>query len=213
MATKQEIISRAKEIIASQPSAGKSRVNTYLKIEFGVGLRSSTILTLKAQVAKEQPRLAPELYRTGGTRPTYRAVYNKWVRAGFIPYEARELTLGGGRLSVAGAEKVLNSIPGQSAIKTRQDWINRLHREGYTKRQIRQFIVDDYNRRLGTLDKHGKPYSPWTHVRDEYRPKPKVSRQQYKDMTESRRIKAKQRREYRQHQKELRHPLSDKRQT
>lgn len=213
MATKQEVISRAKEIIASYPTAGKAKVNAYLKAEYGVGLRSATVLKLKSEVAKEQPQLAPELYQTGGYKPTYRAIYNQWIKGGFTRYEARELTLGGGRLTVDGSRRVLNSIPGQAAIRTRQDWIQARLKDGWTKKQIRQRILEDYKRHLGTFDKFGKPYSPWSNIRAEYLTKAKISKKQYKEMMEKRQAKKERRQQSktRKREKELRHPLSDKR--
>lgn len=189
MATRDEILKRAREIITSEPSAGKNKINQILKIEYGVGLRSSKILEVKAEVSRDNPKLAPELYRTGGVRPSYRAIYREYIKNGFIPYEARELALGGGRLSPEGSLKVLGSQPGQAALKSRRDWVVARLKDGFTKKEIRQMIINDYNKWLGTRDKHGKPFSPWSAIRDEYRPKPRISKQAYKDMLEKRKIK------------------------
>ena len=189
MATREEIIKRAKETIIAYPSAGKTKINTYLVLEFGVGLRSSKILELKKEVARDNPILAPELYKTGGSRKGYNDVYKAWKDAGFTPYEARELTLGNGRLSKQGAKKVLNSAPGKAARKVREKWVKDRLKDGWTKKEIKAQILRDYQNRLGKLDKHGKPFSPWSAIRDEYKPKPKVTKQQYKDMTEKRKAK------------------------
>jgi hypothetical protein len=182
MATRQELFNRAKEIIRAQPTAGKERINYYLRAEYGVGLRSSKVLELKREVAKAEPKLAPELYRSGGYRRGYRDIYNDWRKAGFLPYEARELTIGGGRLSIDGSRKVFDSMPGKLARRSRERYIVVRLREGKSPQEIRQMIVDSYKRSLGTLDKHGKPFSPWTHIRDEYKPRKKVKKKEYKQM-------------------------------
>lgn len=199
MATRQQIINRALEIIRAEPSAGKKRINDYLKAEYGVGLRSSSILELKARVAKVSPELGPELYKGGGYRRGYREIYNDWRKAGFLPYEARELTVGGGRLSIAGSRRVFDSIPGEKARKSRERYIVERLRAGYTPKEIKEMILDSYRRYLGTLDKHGKPYSPWTNIRDEYKPKPKIKPKEYKEMTTKRRNKRAQKRRAEEH--------------
>jgi len=199
MATNQEILARAREIIRSQPTAGKERVNYYLRAEFGVGLRSSTVLRIKSDVAKAHPVLAPELYRGGGYRRGFRDIYNDWRSAGFTPYEARELTVGGGRLTIAGSRKVYDSKPGKKARSSRERYIVGLLRAGYTPKEIREMITDSYRRRLGTLDKHGKPFSPWTNIRDEYKPKPKVKKKAYQAMATKRRNQRAEKRRAEEH--------------
>jgi ligand-binding sensor domain-containing protein len=55
--------------------AGKNRVNAILRIEYGIGLRSETILQLKAEVASENPKLLPDLYRLGGVPNKLNDIY------------------------------------------------------------------------------------------------------------------------------------------
>lgn len=189
MATKQERISRAKEIIESYPSAGKSRVNQYLKAEFGKGLRSSTVLELKRQVAAEKPRLYSELYERGGVPRGYNEIYKGWIRAGFLAFEAREFTLGhGSRYMAFDARAVFDSEPARAARQFRSDLIRQQLAQGWTKKQIRDNIIDFYRR--------SKKVDPWSHIRAEYKPRKTIDYIDYREKVR-RRARARQRRLYR----------------
>lgn len=178
MATKQEITERAKEIIASNPTAGKTRVNRQLREEFGKGLRSSTILKLKGEVATEKPSLYPLLYARGSVPKELRDIYNGWKQAGFLTFEARELTLGHGeRYRSFDAKAVFDSIPGQKARETRLNLVRQQFRDGWTKKQIRDNIIDFYIK--------GRKVGPWEHIRAEYKPRQK------QDYSSKARIRAK----------------------
>jgi hypothetical protein len=173
MATKTEILAKAKELITSHPTSGKNRINVMLKSEFGVGLRSATILKLKAEVATEQPALYPMLYAAGSVPKVLNEVYKGWIRSGFLAFEARELTLGhGSRYRAFDAKAVYDSIPGQKARETRSNMVHEQLRMGWTKQQIRQNIIDFYLK--------SKKVDPWAHIRAEYKPKKRVDFRDYK---------------------------------
>lgn len=184
MATKQEIRARAKQLITETPTAGKERINKQLRIEFGKGLRSSTVLKLKAEVATEKPSLYPLLYATGSVPKALNEIYKGWIRAGFLAFEARELTLGhGGRYRAFDAKAIFESKPGQLARDTRTKMIREQLHAGLTKKQIRQNIIDFYLR--------SKRVDPWEHIRAEYKPRKKTDYKDYKSKAR-RRAKSKQ---------------------
>ncbi len=184
MATKQEIRIRAREIIESYPSAGKQRVNRYLQAEFGKGLRSSTILEIKREVATESPRLIPELYQTGTVSREVRDIYNGWRKAGFLDFEARELTVGHGeRYRAFDTRAVFDSATGQAARQFRTQMVRDQLRRGWTKQQIRDNIIDFYRR--------SRKVDPWEHLRAEYRPRKRADLIDYRDAVR-RRAKARQ---------------------
>lgn len=185
MVTKQEILARAKEIIISQPSAGKERINRQLRTEFGVGLRSATVLKIKSDVASEMPRLLPELYGRGSVPKGLNDIYKGWIRAGFMAFEARELTLGHGeRYRAFNAKAVFDSAPAEAARQTRINLVRDLLKQGWTKKQIRENIFDYYKR--------SKERSPWDMIRAEYKPSKKVDYKDYRAKARKR-AKAKQR--------------------
>lgn len=172
MATRQEIMARAKQLIEQSPSAGKARINKQLQAEFGVGLRSSAVLKLKEEVATAIPSLAPELYRTGGVPKGLNDIYKGWRNAGFLPFEARELTVGHGeRYRAFDAKAVFDSAPGEAARQTRTDLIRQQLRNGWTRKQIRENIIDFYLK--------SRKFDPWRHIRAEYKPLKKVDYRDY----------------------------------
>lgn len=186
MATKQEILARARQIITENPSAGKERINKQLRAEYGKGLRSSTVLKIKEQVANEQPALYPLLYATGGVPPQLRDIYNGWRKSGFLNFEARELTLGhGDRYRQFDARAVFDSAPGQAARETRLNLVRQQLQSGWTKQQIKDNIIDFYRK--------SKKVDPWEHIRAEYKPRKRVDFIDYRDKVR-RRAKDKQRR-------------------
>lgn len=186
MATRKEILARAKEIIESYPNAGKGRVNSILRIEFGVGLRNDAILRIKNEVAQERPQLAYALYERGGVPRRYQEVYNAWKSAGFLPFEARELTLGHGeRYMNFNALAVYNSEPARAAREFRIKLINDQLRAGWTKKQIRDNIIDFYRK--------SQKVDPWGHIRAEYKPRKRIDFVDYREQVR-RREKDKQRR-------------------
>lgn len=173
MATKQEIRARAKELIESQPSAGKERINKQLRAEFGVGLRSSTVLKLKEEVAEAKPALYPQLYAMGSVTKGLNDIYRGYLKAGFLAFEARELTLGHGeRYRAFDARAVFDSAPAIAARQTRINWVRDLLKQGWTKKQIRDNIIDFYRR--------SKKVDVWQHIRAEYKPRKKVDYKEYK---------------------------------
>ena len=181
MATKEEIRARAKEIIKADPTAGKNRVNAILRIEYGAGLRSDTLLKLKAEVARDNPKLAPDLYRTGGVSPQLRTIYKGWKDAGFLPFEARELTIGHG--TPFDAQTVFDSIPAQLAREFRMKIIQEQLKMKWDAKRIRENILDFYRR--------SKSSSPWEHIRAEYKPRLKKDFLTYKTLANKRKIRAK----------------------
>lgn len=186
MATKAEVLSRAREIIEASPTSGKERVNTLLRLEFGVGLRSSKILELKREVAEANPLLFADLYRAGSVGGGLNDVYKGWIAAGFLASEARELTVGhGSRFREFDARVIFNSEPGQAARRTRMVMIRQQLDMGWSKQQIRDNIIDFY-RRIRDFD-------PWAHIRAEYKPRQKVDQGEYQEKRR-RRAKGQQRR-------------------
>lgn len=190
MATRQEIIDRAKEIIEAYPTAGKSRINQYLRMEYGKGLRSGTILQLKREVGTEKPFLFPELYQRGSVPRGLNAIYRGWIKAGFMPFEARELTTGhGDRYLRFDARSVFDSIPARLARESRMKWLDQLVKRGWTKEQIRAAIIDYY--------KKSRKVDPWEHIRAEYKPRKRVDFRDYQ-IKARQRARARQRRLMRQ---------------
>jgi len=186
MVSKQEIITRAKEIIESHPTVGKAKVNEFLRAEFGIGLRSSTVLSLKREVASEQPKLFSELYRRGSVAKGLDDIYKGWRDAGFLPSEARELTVGhGDRYLKFDARAVYNSPTGQSAREFRSKIVREQIKMGWTKKQIRDNLIDFY-RRIRKFD-------PWEHIRAEYKPKKTVDFIDYRDKIRQRAKRRQQR--------------------
>lgn len=184
--TRQEIFDRAKEIIEAMPTAGKARVNELLRVEYGVGLRSSKILELKREVSEEKPLLFAELYRSGSVGGGLNDIYKGWRDAGFLPSEARELTVGrGSRYKDFDARAVYNSEPGQAARRTRRAMVQQQLDMGWSKKRIRDNIVDFYMRI--------KDFDPWEHIRAEYKPRQKIDFVEYEEKRR-RRAKGRQRR-------------------
>ena len=181
MPTKQELRDRAKEIIEADPTAGKARVNLLLRTEYGVGLRSSTILELKRDVASDKPLLFSDLYRSGSVGGGLNDIYRSWIASGFLPSEARELTVGhGSRYRTFDARAIFESEPGAAARRTRATMVRQQLDMGWSKKQIRANIIDFY-RRI-------KDFDPWTHIRAEYRPRKRID---FIDYHEKRRRRAK----------------------
>jgi hypothetical protein len=165
-----QIIIRAKQLIQSEPSLGKSKINEILKKEFGSGLRSQEVLNIKNAVARENPKLISQLYYKGGAPKSSMGIYNGWRNAGFLPHEARELTLGHSHEFDSGS--VFNSEPSKKARQSRIEWINLLKKQGWTDAQIRREILDYYVK--------GREKSPWDFIRAEYRDKKKIDFIDYK---------------------------------
>lgn len=186
MAKRKEILSRAKELIESMPSAGKERINTLLRKEYGRGLRNSVILGIKAEVSIQIPSLYPKLYQSGSVSKGYREIYNGWRAAGFLPFEARELTLGHGkRYQQFDSKRVFNSEPSIAARETREKLIKLYIKQGFTPKQIRAIVYKYYT--------DSKKVDPWEHIRAEYKPRDKVKRTDYMNKVRKR-SKSKQKR-------------------
>lgn len=186
MASREEILARAKEIIEVYPSAGKDRVNQYLRAEYGVGLRSEAILRLKREVSAERPQMLWELYARGGLPRGYNQIYRGWIEAGFLPFEAREFTVGhGSRYLAFDARAVFNSTTGKAARRFRTELIQQQLAMGWSRREIRENIIDFYRR--------GRKVDPWEHIRAEYKPRKRIDFIDYREKVRAR-AKARQRR-------------------
>jgi hypothetical protein len=183
MAKNEALTSRARGIIEANPTYGKNKVNAILKSEFGVGLRDDTLLQIKREVAFDNPKLIPDLYRTGGVPKGKLAIYQGYRESGFLPFEARELTIGHGK--DFNSQEVYDSIPAQQARAFRKHIIEEQIKLGWTKEQIKDNISDFYKR--------GKNSSVWEHIRAEYKPRKKVDFVDYREDIR-RRAKAKQNR-------------------
>lgn len=171
MVSRDIILSRAKGIIEANPTYGKDKINAILKSEFGVGIRSSALLQIKRDVATTNPRLIPYLYRTGGVPNKYVGIYNGWRKAGFLPFEARELTIG--HKYGYDAKAVFDSEPAKSARAFRTQIIKQQIEMGWTKQQIIDNIIGFYTR--------GKGSSPWEHIRAEYKPRKVIDFKEYRE--------------------------------
>lgn len=186
MPKKEEVYQRAKEIIASDPTASKNRINQFLRAEYGVGLRSETVLRLKREVGEERPNLMPMLYSRGSVQGSLNDIYAGWIRAGFLPFEARELTVGHGeRYRNFDARGIFDSETGKATRATRIAYVQRLRKAGWSDAQIRQNIIDFY------LKRH--EFDVWRHIREEYKPRKVMDFVDYKAKTRKR-VSAQQRR-------------------
>lgn len=155
--TRVLIARRAKEIIRLDPSAGKARVNWFLRAEFGVGLRSSTVLKLKAEVARENPELRFTLYARGSVKVSLRDAYNRLRGAGFLVWEAREF-------ATQYKKSDFRSLPYiKKMVAWRRRYIRDLRGRGFSDREVNVRVVDAY-RRNGWLTPEGLP-NPWAMLR------------------------------------------------
>ena len=95
MATRQQIITRAKVLINENPDAGRRKIASDLRAEFGRGLRDAVILGLQRQRFPEKGQVAPYQFAKANTkefRPLRQGRYNKLVKANFTRKEALALS-------------------------------------------------------------------------------------------------------------------------
>lgn len=167
---------RARELFGENPSWGKRRVAYALKQEYGKALRWETLLDIKRQVAYATPSRAGEFYRTGGVSRQRLSIYRGWRSAGFTSFESHELIYGHGRrpISLEGARRIFQSVPGRLARRSRGRWLRGLINRGWSKSGILVEIKKYY--------RSGGRRSPWDFIRLEYKPQKKVDFRDYRHM-------------------------------
>lgn len=175
-----EIRDRAKELWEQHPTWGKRRMADELKAQYGQAPRWETLLRIKKQVAYQQPERAAEYYTRGGVGRNRINIYKGWRDAGFLPFEARELTYGHGAKSrsLTWAKTVFNSMPGKAARQSRLSWIENLRDRGWTRKQIEREAREYYRR--------DSQRTPWDFIRQEYKPRQKVDFKEYRAMARQR---------------------------
>lgn len=97
MLTREEKLTRAKEIIAASPAAGRRAIAKVLRLEMGKGLRDAVILSLQREAYPERRRIIVEPYQLAEPlerryRPLKQGRYNKLVKMNFSAEEARKLS-------------------------------------------------------------------------------------------------------------------------
>lgn len=162
--TTPEIIQATKDYITEYPTHGKERVRQYIKERYAAAPSNEAILDLKREVWGMSPNVA----------------YIGWRRAGFTPYEAKELVFGSKGVRVDWAA-VFNSIPGKRARASRQRYINEQVKAGKAGIDILKTITDYYK---------APNTNPFDHIKVEYRPPKKAD---YRDYTKQARVQAKSR--------------------
>jgi len=93
-----DLINKAKELIASQPKAGRREIAADLRREHGVALRDSVILALQREAYPERGRIIVATYQFAKPmeeryRPRRQGRYNKLVKLNFNADEARKLSI------------------------------------------------------------------------------------------------------------------------
>lgn len=180
---------RVKELIKAEPSIGKNRINSYLRAEFGSGLRDGKVLEIKNTVAGENPNLLPDMYTHGGVSRDRLETYHGWVKAGFLPFEAREFVMGhGDRYKNFDYKAIYDSAPGRAARATRTRIIEDNKKSGWSWKQNVDNIVNFY--------KHSKDKDPWEHIRAEYHGRKVVDFKDYRQKI-AKRAQRKQKRLFR----------------
>lgn len=115
-----------------------------------------------------------------GMTTEQRQVYRGWIRADFLPFEAKELTIGSKGVKV-NAYAVFNSIPGRLARANRKIWVRDLLDKGWSIADIKREINNYYASK--TLPKP----SPFDWIRKEYRPLAKKTMETYRTAVTKRR--------------------------
>jgi len=96
MATREQKIVRAKELIAAYPQAGRREIARKLRQQYDEGLRDSVILSLQREVYPERRRVIVDPYQLAKSTERYRPLrqgrYNKLVKMNFSSEEARKLS-------------------------------------------------------------------------------------------------------------------------
>ena len=97
MATRSEIIARAKELIAIESEASRRRIASELRQEFGTALRDAHILALQREAYPERRRIIVDPYQLARPlearyKPVRQSRYNKLVKMNFNSDEARKLS-------------------------------------------------------------------------------------------------------------------------
>jgi len=96
MATREQKIVRAKELIAASPQAGRREIARKLRQQYDEGLRDSVILGLQRAAYPERGVVIVAPYQlakpTERYRPLRQGRYNKLVKMNFSPEEARKLS-------------------------------------------------------------------------------------------------------------------------
>lgn len=126
MATQQERIERAKQIILQHPTLGKDAINKQLRKEFGAGLRRIEVGKLKKRVTAQTPALSHQFFLR-----QYRT--KRLQEEGFLPEEAHFYS----QFSI--------SQPGLEKLRTfRKSEIRKARKSGITKQKIERYIRDSY---------------------------------------------------------------------
>lgn len=115
---------------------------------------------LKKDVAYSAPQKVTYTQEQNNIRKELRA-------AGFTAYEARILSKGDNTVQAFG------TAPWRDAMKERSKWIETQLSRGFTRAQIR--------RELNAYYKQGKKRSPWDFIRENYIPKRKVVKSDFKE--------------------------------
>ena len=168
MATKDERLEYARQLIRNHPSWGEPRLNLSIRNEMGQGLRKQDLAAIKQEMlfgGKFVPAGAQQ-YDEDTITLGFTEASQMLTSAGFLPSEIRKF------FSAMGIVDALNSHPFHDMLKERRRWVNEMRKQGLTTRQIMDAIKAWYARDAGR--------SVFDWLRREYRPPHKVDRKEYR---------------------------------
>jgi len=154
VASREERLARAKQLIIAHPSWGRIRINKELRKEFGIGLRTIDVQKLKDTTLIGRPRartgrksivdllaeqvITPERTITIG----FDEAYHRMRSAGFINLEIRWIFSAGNVPALFGTE------PFKVMLQNRRKWFKDRVRTGWSKGQILEAIKKCYTPRV-----------------------------------------------------------------
>jgi hypothetical protein len=163
MMKRNELIIKARELIASQPDAGRRKIASELRREYGTGLRDAVILSLQREAYPERRRIIVEPYQLAKPlearyRPLRQSRYNKLVKMNFSNDEAHKFS-----------NLPLTRLPFiKDAAKARKIIISSVNKQGKFQglsktqldKQLREVIDFEYKENGWTdADDNNNPYS------------------------------------------------------
>ena len=184
-ATREERLTRAKQLIIAHPEWGRVKVNKELRKEFGIGLRTIDVQKLKDTTLIGRPRaqtgrksivdlLAEEIVTPErATVIGFDEAYHKMRSAGFLNMEIRNIFSAGNTPVLFGTE------PFKAMLKSRRKWFTSMTKTGWTKAQIIEAVKKYYSvpRR-----------SPFDFLRREYKPPMRVDFKVYREAARKRAV-------------------------
>lgn len=178
VASREERLARAKELIIAHPTWGRVRVNKELRKQYGIGLRTTIVQKLKdatligrerastgrksvAELLREE-LITPERITTIG----FDEAYHKMRSAGFINMEIRNI------FSAGNTPMLFTTEPFKAMLVSRRKWFRDRVESGWSKVQIIEAIKKYYS-----VERR----SPFDFLRKEYKPPLRVDFKVYRE--------------------------------